>query len=484
MAVKQLPDVRFPWDLDGWDSLLRVCNRSESQLATTFGLLDDHLDILPRFDQPELWSVDGGFAWVEGGEVLWYGRGIQRYADNGTLTTTGGQSMPSGGQLVLSPAAAVNCLRQADVQHNVAAAWGSQDAYTAAGTLEIGGVMVDFAVSGDGPHGKGSIFNVSRPDLLLRAGCAIDADGGLLTLTTSILAFRVVAVQYRVPQMDDYGVLRRVCRLEGLIRGLNDSQPVVVAAGSWVRGNIAAAHHRLMVRAIQALEAVAGVDWSEDRSSLDFRLRDLGDLCVEPDDWDCATAYLDFAPIANPEDPCDVGNAYQFTTTISGDYDSFTLRFGDGTETDELVVDRKVYATDNRVEPSITVQNGQCIVTNGFYDYTQQAENVALTVAEIPCPDITVPEPTALPDFYVPNIVPFDFNLSLPSIWISIPDEISIPPFATMISVSVPEITFPEFSWPVIPPLTVVYTISVIQPETTGACFALVPCSAGHCHGL
>ena len=486
---RQLPLALFPNDLDDWSNLLKVFDTSESILEKSISPMDDSISIVPDFLAPERWSEDGGFGHVgeegEEGEDFYYAIGEFAYHSVNEKISTFTEQTPSGIAVKTGDVFAIDFVHGEVLIGNLAAKPKSH--YTAAGRILVAGVEVDFAVSGNGRHGSGSNFIVTRPDLVQRSGCSVDANLGEITFSVSAFNYQILSLTYGLPDLDVDGTpLKRVFRLNGITRNLRGTKTTRHEKGAYVRGYIVSEHYKLLVQALLATEEFAGVDFSEDKRSLDYRLRDLQQICIEADDWGCPDVDVSFE--RNPAlDDCQEGNEFDFQVSIKGDFDNFVLNFGDGTSTTNQQGIKKIYPPDARVEPSAVVTNERCVVANAFFQTTVEA---VPDIPQIVCPDITIPEPVLLPEFLSPIFNPPGVSISINFPSISLPSQITINSFTLPTFISIPPVTFPDISISIpdfsitIPPFVYTLSISLSGPDSTNPCFQLVACESGHCHGL
>jgi hypothetical protein len=497
-----LPEPRFPNALDDYSSLLLVHNRSEASVIGEIPSNAKLIAIIPRFDMPEKFSAHGGYASIEsvdGTEDIFYGRGHWLYKAGGGAVTLTGVYVPSGDELLFDGPIVPDAMSKDDIGRNVLVFGGTK--FTVAGTASVGGIDVDFSVSGNGRHGSGAVFSFSRPDLFQVSESVIDVDAGTLLLVPMGFGWTAKSVVAVKAVVDEFGKpSRRIASLSMLRRGLRGTPVLTHASGAMVRSFIMAEHHMLAARAALLVQERIGIDMSEDRASLDFRLRDLDDICVEGEDWPCPEIDFYYRPVEQETGgQCVVIDEYQFNLRVNGDYNSFGIFFGDGSGVTDDLQPIHQYAPSSRVEPSAFASNEDCRVSTAFYE--EQAD-----IGEIPeipdvlCPEIVIPDIPAIPDTLLPQVVsPESVQIecpecptavcgdcttgtTLPSVWISVP---------TSVFISIPQFTFPTLEWPsitisysppTIPSITVQFTVNVTFPPEAGPCFALVPCG-GYCHG-
>lgn len=500
MATPRTPATVFPYGVDDYRSLCLVHNMSESKLASLVSVDSSSIEIIPDFDKKEIWSQWGGWLHIDD-EDIYYERGYFVYDQPMSSQSIDEAILSSSAlEIDLRSQMAVDSLNATTASTaSTAAIPGSM--YTFAGTAMIGDTLVDFSVKGNGQHGSGAVFAFHRPDLVEKSLCRIDADNGTIYIAAKSYLWTLVSGIWMQPPIGEDGSIgKRITKMTGLVRGCNSTIPAQHATGSLVRGYIRAEHYRLLADAIAQIEILVGTDMSEDRNSIDFRLRDMTDMCMEKDDVECVDVAITQEPSGDECDP----NGWIFNVEIDGIASGRTLHFGDGTSTSEIDNVRHSYLPGTRIEPTIVAWNDECTTSTArFVTKVEQPEAVA-PVTIIDCPPVSVPDIIISTDFLVPECpecAPSIPDIVFPGMSISIPSSISIPQ-VTFSQVTFPQITFPQVTFPQVtfpqvtfqtvtfPPVNVnlnaefFYTVSVIGPEGTGPCFQLVPCGPGHCHGL
>lgn len=489
-----LPTPSFPNALDDDSTLLRVYNIAESILSEDMEVTDDVVSLTPDFDVPEKWSSDGGFIKI-GDEDAFYSKTERIYAPSDDLATTGGIFISQFDVANLGSPMMINGLSPEKDSGGTSVTIRGQK-FTCAGIIRVGNKDVEFAVQGNGPHGAGATFYVSRPDLVQLQFCSIDADAGKIMVSTISFGWFIQKLFWIVPQIDDDGTpLRRINKLYSMTRGLHGTQCSRHEQGEFVRGNIMAEHHAIMSQVILAMEGLVGVDESAVRSTQDFRLRDLSDLCVEEDDYGCPDPVLDVVETTppNPEGQvCLTTRTFDLEATIGGGgYDRFAIFFGDGTSTSDSLSASHRYPVGSRVEPYIYAANANCEASSGFFEDSITTIEGVPEIPNLVCPDIIIPNIPAIPDVALPDFEPSNTqiiingptaNFSIPDIFVSIPNSIYLSASLPDISIFVP--SFPTSITVIFdpPPITIVYTISIDFPPDVGPCFQLIPCNTGYHH--
>jgi hypothetical protein len=192
-----------------------------------------------------------------------------------------------------------------------------------------------------------------------------------------------------------------------------------------------------------------------------------------------------------------VVNTYQFALNVDGNFSNFGIFFGDGQSVNGDLNPLHSYPPNSRIEPSAFASNEKCRVATASFE--DQAQSIS-DIPEIPglvCPDVVVPDIPSIPEALIPNFLsPTTIvNIDTPdfkgfsfqsidfsqSIFISVPNSISVFTSFGDINISIPPITI-DFTFPEPPNITVNFSVKIDYPPEAGPCFALVPCG-GYCHG-
>jgi hypothetical protein len=464
------PKSLFPKNIDSKTSLLEVFNTSESRVAKYFQVNDNDLEIIVDFSVPEKWSKHGGFASIEN-EDLYYSSGEYQYAHSDKIGVLNNVFVSQLQELILSSPMMVNGFRPENQGMNSPVIL-KDEKYTFVGIISIDGKDVHIAVKGDGKHGDGATFFASRPELVQLSFCRINADFGTIFLSTVSNGWNVKSIYWKEPIMDiDGKPLKRIRRLKNTMRGLNGTYVVGHEIGEVVRGKIMAEHYGNMVSAIIAMEQLVGTHDSNVKTSQDFRLKDLNDLCIEDDDYECPEATFEMTEIKDQRSRDDLNciksRIFEFEIKISGQYDSFTIFFGDGSSKSNQLIVRHEYAPGSKIEPYVYVYNEKCDNASGVFESRLVSPSIFPDIPQLVCPDIPLPSYSP-PDFEQVQSIENDIQIDAPDI------NIQIPTIPTQIEVIFPEIPPITIQQP--PPIEVKYDINIQTPEGLGPCFALVPC--------
>lgn len=219
----------------------------------------------------------------------------------------------------------------------------------------------------------------------------------------------------------------KVFKLKRCARNLGGSQTKLNLAGVWVRGFVVAEHHNQIVDAILNIEQFVGINFSEDRETLDWRIRNLALEPIGDDDFQCPNVTLEFN-ITDPSTDGSVGTVVNYTLTIDGFFKTFLLDFGDGNFTTSAQTGTHTYAPNAKIDPVVTVSNDNCQVVQTAI-IRDEPEEPEVGAQNEPF-EIDVPEPLDFPQIVIPNIEVPDTTLTLPPI--QFPCELGIGPIGSI----------------------------------------------------
>ncbi len=305
----------------------------------------------------------------------------------------------------------------------------------------------------------------------------------------------------------------KVYKLKRCARNLGDVPTQFNAIGTMVRGFVVAEHHNQLVDAVILNEQFIGFNFTTDKSTLDWRIRNLQAVPIIFDDFGCPDITFHFTEVSS--DPSS-GTVVNYSLDVVGSFNEFTLNFGDGSSTSSVQSGTHTYAPNANIDPVVIFKNQNCQIvqtppqrdsvnapqsqttptsysvpnspTFVFPNINVQSPsfpepNITLPPFQFPCIDlsplgispINIPSVIMfIPDINLPSMIEFEdinipslINFNLPSILnISIPDINIIVPDIPNISLIVPDISIPPL---VIPNISVVFPnisgISLIIPE-------------------
>ena len=264
-----------------------------------------------------------------------------------------------------------------------------------------------------------------------------------------------------------YDENNKINLLKHCCRNLGGSHTKHCPAGVDVRGFVVAEHHNQIADAIIKIENFVGENFSSDKTTLDWKIRNLQQLPIIFDDFTCPDVNFSFVIIS--EDPAG-GILAQYSVTITGTYTSYRLDFGDGEYTTSSTNGTHQYATNSVIDPIITIQNSKCTIVQSPIQRKQVKQPVAQSN---PAPfEIPVPTVPNLPAFNIPiPAIPSNINV-LPPIVFPCLSLAQTPVFPSVIIIDNP-IVFPSgisVTIPIIPS-----TISIVPPIPSTINFGPIP---------
>ena len=239
---------------------------------------------------------------------------------------------------------------------------------------------------------------------------------------------------YDSVEKNEYGKINKLKRCSRNIGGTHTKHN---KSGSEVRGFVIAEHHNQIVNAILNIENFVGENFSEDQTTLDWRIRHLQALPVIFDDFTCPDISFSFY-IA--EDNPATGILAQYEILIEGSFSSFRLDFGDGESTNTATKGTHRYATNSTIDPVVTVTNAKCSMIQTPTTRkiaTEPQNNPTNTTFEIPIP--TIPN---FPSFNIPTIPTPSTIVQPPPIVFPC---LEVAPFP---GINIPSIIFPDINIP------------------------------------
>lgn len=237
----------------------------------------------------------------------------------------------------------------------------------------------------------------------------------------------------------------KVYKLKDCARNLAGTKTKYNPKGTWVRGFVIAEHHNQIANAILRVEDFVGFNFDPRQATLDWRIRNLRELSVIFDDFNCPD--IDFTFNITSNDPVTgIVAQYEVQVTPPGGVSNFRLDFGDGTFTVSELQGTHRYALNATIDPIVTVSNDQCqmIQSPVTRDNPQEPPEIITQVFDIPVPEIP-----PFPDFtFVPCEVP-EPEINLPPL---------VPPCVSLTDLS----SFPSLI--VGPDINLVSQVDIIGP--------------------
>lgn len=253
----------------------------------------------------------------------------------------------------------------------------------------------------------------------------------------------------------------KVFKLKRCARNLGGENTKFNPAGSMVRGFVVAEHHNTLVDAVVGVEKFVGYNFTPDRETLDWRIRNLRQIPIIFDDYGCPDVSFTFNIIS--EDPSE-GTLARYKIQVTGNFTQFSLNFGDGTSTASLEEGEHRYAPNAKIDPVVTFATERCTVVQTAVT-RESSDQPDAELAEQPfliptLPTIDIPTippfptvdvetdvnlpPNLFPCFEFPNIGPIG-PINIPSIVIFEP-TLNIPSFIDFGDINIPSFTIPDIT--------------------------------------
>lgn len=193
----------------------------------------------------------------------------------------------------------------------------------------------------------------------------------------------------------------KVYKLRDCARNLGGEHTKFNPRGTWIRSFVVAEHHNQLVQAILQTENFIGYNFDPRRETLDWRIRNLQELEVVFDDYDCPDINFTFNII---EDDPVTGKLATYLIEITGVTNSYRLDFGDGSFTSTELQGTHRYAVNSKVDPVVTVTNDKCQIIQTPIERNDPSEPPPQIEEGF---DFPIPEVPDVPDFtFVPCDVP------------------------------------------------------------------------------
>lgn len=155
----------------------------------------------------------------------------------------------------------------------------------------------------------------------------------------------------------------KINTLVDCVRNLGGNPPVFNPSGTDIRGFVLAEHHNNLATSIVNLENFIGINLSEDKTTLDWRIRNLANQLELSDDYGCPQVSFIYYTLSI--DPL-LGTTISYNLEITGSYINFVLEFGDGTLTNSSLSGTHIYPPNSNIDPRVTVNSNVCqTVTSG-----------------------------------------------------------------------------------------------------------------------
>ena len=144
--------------------------------------------------------------------------------------------------------------------------------------------------------------------------------------------------------------------LANCIRNLGGSSPKHYTAGTDVRGFVIAEHHNQIARSVVNTENFIGISLSQNKTTLDWRIRNLAAQGAVVDDYGCPEVNFSFYIASETSNEIVIN----YELEINGTFDSFLLEFGDGQSTTTVQSGTHSYSPNIIIDPTVTVIATNC----------------------------------------------------------------------------------------------------------------------------
>ena len=202
---------------------------------------------------------------------------------------------------------------------------------------------------------------------------------------------------YDSVEKDDNG---KVKKFKKCIRNLGGKPTKHNKSGAEVRGYVVAEHHNQLVDAILNIEDFIGENFTDEKETLDWRIRNLQELEVIFDDFTCPDLTFFFTI---EEDSPSRGILASYDIQIDGGYNGLRLDFGDGNFVTSTTTGSYRYAPNAKVDPVVTVTTDRCTLIQTPIERNATTEPQIQEEDEVL--EIKIPELPDLPPIIIPSIV-------------------------------------------------------------------------------
>jgi hypothetical protein len=225
------------------------------------------------------------------------------------------------------------------------------------------------------------------------------ANNGFANLNGELLYYDAV-------ELNDDG---KVIKLKGCARELGGESTKFNKRGTWIRSYVVAEHHNQLVTCALKTQNFIGRNFDPRMETLDWRIRNLQELEVIFDDFNCPDINFTWNIIEN-HPVRGILAEYFLEITPPGSISSFRLDFGDGNSTTTALQGQHRYAINARMDPVVRASNDKCQIIQTPIERLNPAEPPPEVQEAF---EIPVPEIPDFPDFtFVPCEVPEpDINL-------------------------------------------------------------------------
>jgi PKD repeat protein len=232
---------------------------------------------------------------------------------------------------------------------------------------------------------------------------------------------------------------QRVFRFKECVRNLGGEETKYNHSGVKVRGFVIAEHHNQIVDAVINIQEFIGNNFSTDKDTLDWRIRNLQSVPAIFDDYGCPDVNFTFNIL---ESSLTTGIISQYLVEINGSFTTFRLDFGDGNYTTNVLQGTHTYAPNSTPDPVLTIFNDNCSVT---FTPTNRTASIEPVVAEVITPlEIPIPPPPDIPPILITPFSTPPNKYNLPPIVFPCLDVGNIASVPSSINIGISPINIPS----------------------------------------
>lgn len=232
---------------------------------------------------------------------------------------------------------------------------------------------------------------------------------------------------------------KRVFKFKECVRNLGGEETKYNHSGVKVRGFVIAEHHNQIVDAVINIQEFIGNNFSTDKTTLDWRIRNLQAIPPIFDDYGCPDVNFTFNILENS---LTTGIIAQYLIEVNGSFTSFRLDFGDGNYTTNVLQGTHTYSPNSTPDPVLTIFNDKCSVT---FTPTDRAASIEPVVSVGIAPlEIPIPPPPDIPPILITPFAPLPNKYNIPPIVFPCLDVGNINSVPSNITIGISPINIPS----------------------------------------
>jgi len=189
------------------------------------------------------------------------------------------------------------------------------------------------------------------------SACEIWSENGFANINGELFYYAGVS-------KNNYG---KINQLINCVRNLGGTKTKFNKVGSEVRGFVVAEHHNQIADAILKIENFVGYNFTPDKTTLDWRIRNLAELEVIFDDFTCPDITFFYNVVS--QSPT-AGTIINYNIEIVGNYKNFRIDFGDGEFTTTSLSGTHTYAANTTIDPVVQISTDKCTIVQSPYERT------------------------------------------------------------------------------------------------------------------